>query len=179
MISHAPSYPYSPTSQRPLRHRIENPLKKRTSHLSFFSKRSSLSGHRRLVLVAGAKKGNSEKKNKADSHVFVPRPDEATGLKQKKVQEDGRELPEFLDPEEEKLFEFLSLQLESDLNVERSKAYVIFFTPRKDRSMVFCNQLIYSVLSTCFWIQHFERSHAPQDQTLLPCVLGRNYWINI
>ncbi|KAK1292779.1 hypothetical protein QJS10_CPB17g00987 [Acorus calamus] len=126
MTSHAPSYPYSPTSQRPLRHRIENPLKKRNSHLFFFSKRSSLSGQRRLVLVAGAKKGNSEKKKKADSHVFVPRPDEATGpfpeavlLKQKKVQEDGRELPEFLDPEE-KLFEFLSLQLESELNVERN-----------------------------------------------------------
>ncbi|KAK1277033.1 hypothetical protein QJS04_geneDACA015877 [Acorus gramineus] len=128
MTSHAPSYPYSPTSQRPLRHRIEKPLKKGTSHLFFFSKRSSVSGHRRLVLVAGAKKGNSEKKKKADSHVFVPRPDEATGpfpeavlLKQKKVQEDGRELPEFLDPEEEKLFEFLSLQLESDLNVERKR----------------------------------------------------------
>ncbi|KAK1316870.1 hypothetical protein QJS10_CPA05g00166 [Acorus calamus] len=74
--SHAPSYPYSPTSQRPLRHRMENPSKKGTSHLFFFSKRSSLSGYRRLVLVAGAKKGNNEKKKKADSHVFVPRPDE-------------------------------------------------------------------------------------------------------
>ncbi|XP_057959084.1 protein REGULATOR OF FATTY ACID COMPOSITION 3, chloroplastic-like [Malania oleifera] len=83
----------------------------------------------RKSLIADAKKNK-----KADTHSFVPRPDEATGpfpeavlLKEKKVQEDGRILPEFADAEEAQLFEYLQLQLESDLNVERIRHYEVVY----------------------------------------------------
>ncbi|KAK9288280.1 hypothetical protein L1049_016731 [Liquidambar formosana] len=52
---------------------------------------------------------------------------EAVLLKEKKVQEDGTLLPEFADAEEQKLFEFLNLQLESDLNVERMRHYEVVY----------------------------------------------------
>ncbi|KAG6531821.1 acidic leucine-rich nuclear phosphoprotein 32 family member B-like [Zingiber officinale] len=91
---------------------------------------------RRLV-TAGAKK----KKNKIDSHSFYASPEEATGpfpeavlLKKKTVTEDGRVLPEFADVEEEKLYEFLSLQLESDLNLERMRHYEVVYLIHEDHA---------------------------------------------
>ncbi|KAF3456400.1 hypothetical protein FNV43_RR01050 [Rhamnella rubrinervis] len=86
-------------------------------------------GHRKSVIV-GAKKNNE----KEDTHSFVARPDEATGpfpesvlLKEKKVQEDGKLLPEFADAEEEQVYEFLKLQLQSDLNEERIRHYEVVY----------------------------------------------------
>ncbi|KAJ6902735.1 hypothetical protein NC651_020270 [Populus alba x Populus x berolinensis] len=62
------------------------------------------------------------------------KPDEAIGpfpeailLKEKKAQEDGRVLPEFADAEEEKLFEFLNLELQSELKVERLRHYEVVY----------------------------------------------------
>lgn len=75
-----------------------------------------------------------DKSDKEDTHSFVPRPDEATGpfpeavlLKEKKVQEDGRLLPEFADAEEQELYEFLDLQLQSQLNVELMRHYEVVY----------------------------------------------------
>ncbi|XP_043724015.1 uncharacterized protein LOC122671001 [Telopea speciosissima] len=89
---------------------------------------------RNSVVVAAKKK-----KEKVDSHSFVPKPDEATGpfpeavlLKEKELQEDGRLLPEFADAEEEKLYEYLNLQLESDLNVERVRHYEVVYLIHED-----------------------------------------------
>ncbi|CAL9048905.1 protein REGULATOR OF FATTY ACID COMPOSITION 3, chloroplastic isoform X2 [Musa acuminata AAA Group] len=89
----------------------------------------------RGLVATGAKKRNK----KVDSHSFAPRPDESTGpfpeavlLKKKVVKEDGRVLPEFADDEEENLFEFLSLQLESDLNLERMRHYEVVYLIHED-----------------------------------------------
>lgn len=90
-----------------------------------------------------AKKGNEkEKKNKnskPDTHSFGLKQDETTGpfpeavlLKEKKVKEDGRVLPEFADAEEEELFEFLNLQLESDLNLEEMRHYEVVYLIHQD-----------------------------------------------
>ncbi|PHT59434.1 hypothetical protein CQW23_01797 [Capsicum baccatum] len=91
----------------------------------------------RTAVVASASK---KKKNKSDSHSFVPKPDEATGpfpeavlLRERKVQEDGRFLPEFADAVEEELFEALNLQLESDLNVEQMRHYEVVYLIHEDR----------------------------------------------
>ncbi|THU62645.1 hypothetical protein C4D60_Mb01t07270 [Musa balbisiana] len=91
----------------------------------------------RGLVATGAKKRNK----KVDSHSFAPRSDESTGpfpeavlLKKKVVKEDGRVLPEFADDEEEKLFEFLSLQLESDLNLERMRHYEVVYLIHEDRA---------------------------------------------
>lgn len=91
----------------------------------------------RGLVATGAKKRNK----KVDSHSFAPRPDESTGpfpeavlLKKKVVKDDGRVLPEFADDEEEKLFEFLSLQLESDLNLERMRHYEVVYLIHEDRA---------------------------------------------
>ncbi|URD72538.1 Ribosomal protein S6 containing protein [Musa troglodytarum] len=102
-----------------------------------FQTNSPVDGRNGRGLVAtGAKKRNK----KIDSHGFAPRPDESTGpfpeavlLKKKVVKEDGRVLPEFADDEEEKLFEFLSLQLESDLNLERMRHYEVVYLIHEDR----------------------------------------------
>ncbi|WOL03253.1 hypothetical protein Cni_G11973 [Canna indica] len=90
----------------------------------------------RSLVIVGAKK----KKNKVDSHSFAPSPDEATGpfpeavlLKKKTVKEDGRVSPEFADADEEKLYEFLTLQLESDLNLERMRHYEVVYLIHEDR----------------------------------------------
>ncbi|XP_008801732.2 uncharacterized protein LOC103715764 [Phoenix dactylifera] len=100
-----------------------------------FSYQKKLSVERGRLVVAGAKK----RKNKPDSHSFVSKPDEATGpfpeavlLKKKTVKEDGSVLPEFADAEEEKLYEFLKLQLESDLNVERVRHYEVVYLIHED-----------------------------------------------
>lgn len=75
-----------------------------------------------------------KKKDKQDSHSFVPKPDEATGpfpeavlLKPKKVEKDGEFLPEFADADEEKIYEVLKLQLENDLQVERLRHYEVVY----------------------------------------------------
>lgn len=89
-----------------------------------------------FVVSASNKK---KKKKKSDSHSFIPKPDEATGpfpeavlLRERKVQEDGRLLPEFADAEEEELFEALNLQLESDLNMEQMRHYEVVYLIHED-----------------------------------------------
>lgn len=91
----------------------------------------------RSLVIAGAKK----KKKKVDSHSFYASPDEATWpfpeavlLKKKTIKEDDRVLPEFADAEEEKLYEFLSLQLESDLNLERMRHYEVVYLIHEDHA---------------------------------------------
>ncbi|KAL0911794.1 hypothetical protein M5K25_019959 [Dendrobium thyrsiflorum] len=101
-----------------------------------FSCRKKLSGSgQRSLVVARANK----RKEKPDSHSFIPKPDEATGpfpeavlLKKKVVKEDGSVVPEFADPEEEKLYEFLKLQLESDLKLERIRHYEVVYLIHED-----------------------------------------------
>ncbi|KAJ6816762.1 uncharacterized protein M6B38_415670 [Iris pallida] len=92
-----------------------------------------------VVVAAGGKKKN-DRKGKANTHSFIPKPEEATGpfpeavmLKKEVVKEDGRVEPEFEDAEEEKLYEFLSLQLESGLNVERMRHYEVVYLIHEDR----------------------------------------------
>ncbi|VVA97952.1 unnamed protein product [Arabis nemorensis] len=84
-----------------------------------------------LPLVATAKK---KKSKKDDNHGFSVRSDEATGpfpesilLKEKKVDAEGDLLPEFADAEEKELYEFLDLQLQSDLNEERMRHYEVVY----------------------------------------------------
>lgn len=92
-------------------------------------------------MVAGAKnKKKNKSSDKVDDHSFVARSDEATGpfpeavlLKKKVVKEDGRVLPEFADAEEEKLYEFLKLQLESDLDLERMRHYEVVYLIHEDK----------------------------------------------
>ncbi|KAF8095453.1 hypothetical protein N665_0332s0035 [Sinapis alba] len=88
-------------------------------------------GSKSLPLVAAAKK---KKSKKDDSHSFSAKPDEATGpfpesilLKEKKIDEEGDLLPEFADDEEKELYEFLDLQLQSDLNEERMRHYEVVY----------------------------------------------------
>ncbi|XP_027119550.1 protein REGULATOR OF FATTY ACID COMPOSITION 3, chloroplastic [Coffea arabica] len=92
----------------------------------------------RTSAVVAAKRDPSKKKS--DSHSFIPRPDEATGpfpeavlLKERKIEEDGRLVPEFADAEEKELFEALSLELESDLDVERMRHYEVVYLIHEDR----------------------------------------------
>lgn len=82
---------------------------------------------------------NNNKKKKSDSHSFFPGPDEITGpfpeavlLKEVKPGEDGTLLPEFADAEERALFESLSLQLESDLDVGRMRHYEVVYLIHED-----------------------------------------------
>ncbi|XP_042487597.1 uncharacterized protein LOC122067816 [Macadamia integrifolia] len=107
------------------------------SFRSFASQKLFLDYRGRSSVVVAAKK----KKEKFDSHSFVPKPDEATGpfpeavlFKQKELREDGRLLPEFADAEEEKLYEYLNLQLESDLNVERVRHYEVVYLIHEDHA---------------------------------------------
>ncbi|KAH0454883.1 hypothetical protein IEQ34_016807 [Dendrobium chrysotoxum] len=103
-----------------------------------FSCRKKLSGSgQRSLVVARANK--NKRKEKPDSHSFIPKPDEATGpfpeavlLKKKVVKEDGSVVPEFADAEEEKLYEFLKLQLESDLKLERIRHYEVVYLIHED-----------------------------------------------
>lgn len=106
-----------------------------SSSLAFSAQK--LSRSLRKSVIVEAKKKN--KKEKTDTHSFVPKPDEATGpfpesvlLKEKKVNKDGRLLPEFADAEEEELFEYLNLQLESDLNMERMRHYEVVYLVHED-----------------------------------------------
>ncbi|OWM71079.1 protein WHAT'S THIS FACTOR 1 homolog, chloroplastic [Punica granatum] len=103
-----------------------------SSASSLSSSSSSSSCPRRRLVIVGAKK--KSKDDRMDSHSFVPKPDEATGLfpeavllKEKKVQEDGQLMPEFADAEEKELFEYLNLQLESGLNVKQMRHYEVVY----------------------------------------------------
>ncbi|KAK8661856.1 hypothetical protein V6N13_091446 [Hibiscus sabdariffa] len=89
---------------------------------------------RRKLLIVESKKNTSNDNDKQDTHSFIPKQDETTGffpeavlLKEKKVQEDGRLLPEFADEEEQELYESLNLQLQSALNVERLRHYEVVY----------------------------------------------------
>ncbi|OMO53448.1 Ribosomal protein S6 [Corchorus capsularis] len=102
-----------------------------SSFLKFPQENSSL-GRRNLLVVEAKKNKNND--DKQDAHSFIPKPDETTGffpeavlLKEKKVQEDGRLLPEFADDEEQELYESLNLQLQSALNVERMRHYEVVY----------------------------------------------------
>ncbi|KAL5782087.1 hypothetical protein ACOSP7_007116 [Xanthoceras sorbifolium] len=92
---------------------------------------------RRKSVIVRAKKNTNNKnnyKNKEDSDNLFFKPDEsdvffpeAVLLKEKKVQEDGRVLPEFADAEEEKLYEFLNIQLQSESKVDRMRHYEVVY----------------------------------------------------
>ncbi|KAL8484724.1 hypothetical protein ACS0TY_027140 [Phlomoides rotata] len=92
------------------------------------------------AITAAAKKENKpNKKKKEDSHSFIAKPDEATGpfpeavlLRERKVEEDGRLMPEFEDVEERDLFEALNLQLESDMDVDRMRHYEVVYLIHED-----------------------------------------------
>ncbi|XP_038906527.1 uncharacterized protein LOC120092503 [Benincasa hispida] len=90
-------------------------------------------GFPRKSAILAVKKTNA-KTHKDDGHRSLPKPDESTGffpeavlLKEKKVAEDGQFLPEFADAEEEKLYEYLNLQLESESKVEQMRHYEVVF----------------------------------------------------
>ncbi|XVF28173.1 hypothetical protein REPUB_Repub15cG0006100 [Reevesia pubescens] len=103
------------------------------SFLILPQKNSSFS-HRKLLIVEAKKNRNNDGNKQQDTHSFIPKTDETTGffpeavlLKEKKVQEDGRLLPEFADDEEQELYESLNLQLQSALNVERMRHYEVVY----------------------------------------------------
>ncbi|XP_030468966.1 protein REGULATOR OF FATTY ACID COMPOSITION 3, chloroplastic [Syzygium oleosum] len=88
-------------------------------------------GTRKSVTV-GAKKRDKDGKKGSDGYLFGP--DESTGLfpeavllKEKKVQEDGKLIPEFADAEEKELFEYLNLQMESNLKVTEMRHYEVVY----------------------------------------------------
>lgn len=75
-----------------------------------------------------------------DTHSFAPKAGEASGLfpeavllRKKMAREDGQVAPEFADAEEEKLYEFLNIQLESDLNLKRMRHYEVVYLIHEDR----------------------------------------------
>ncbi|XP_073135083.1 protein REGULATOR OF FATTY ACID COMPOSITION 3, chloroplastic [Henckelia pumila] len=99
-----------------------------------FSQGLRLKGHSTTVAAAKKENKNSSKRNKDDGHSFAPKPDEATGpfpeavlLKERKIEEDGRIMPEFADVEERELFEFLNLELESDMEVGQMRHYEVVY----------------------------------------------------
>ncbi|KAL6847383.1 hypothetical protein ACP4OV_023236 [Aristida adscensionis] len=101
---------------------------------------------RRGAVAAAAKKrrgrrGGEAEAERVDTHSFAPKAGEATGpfpeavlLRKKMVREDGQESPEFADAEEEKLYEFLNIQLESDLNLKRMRHYEVVYLIHEDRA---------------------------------------------
>lgn len=75
-----------------------------------------------------------------DTHSFTPKPGEAAGLfpeavllRKKMVREDGQVSPEFADADEEKLYDFLNIELESDLNLKRMRHYEVVYLIHEDR----------------------------------------------
>ncbi|KAG2271735.1 hypothetical protein Bca52824_066290 [Brassica carinata] len=102
-------------------------------------------GSKPLPLIAAAKK---KKSKKDDNHSFSARLDEATGpfpesilLKEKKIDEEIDLLPDIDDAEEtpfgyfkisvRELYEFLDLQLHSDLNEEMMRHYEMVYLIRE------------------------------------------------
>ncbi|CAA7408632.1 unnamed protein product [Spirodela intermedia] len=88
------------------------------------------------AVVAGVKK---KKGIKSDGEGYGPIPDEseffypeAVLLKKRTGQEDDADQPEFADAEEEKLFEFLNLQLESEVKLERMRHYEVVYLIHED-----------------------------------------------
>ncbi|EPS68650.1 hypothetical protein M569_06116, partial [Genlisea aurea] len=98
---------------------------------------------RSSAVLAAAKK-DIDRTRKQDRHSFVSRPDEAMGLfpeavllKERKVEENGRLLPEFADAEERELFEALNLELERDLKSDTMRHYeVVYLIHEKHRDEV-------------------------------------------
>ncbi|OEL33158.1 hypothetical protein BAE44_0005822 [Dichanthelium oligosanthes] len=84
--------------------------------------------------------GDGEAEERMDTHSFAPKASEATGLfpeavllRKKMAREDGQVSPEFADAEEEKLYDFLNIQLESDLNLKRMRHYEVVYLIHEDR----------------------------------------------
>ncbi|CAN6329434.1 unnamed protein product [Urochloa humidicola] len=84
--------------------------------------------------------GDGEAGERVDTHSFAPKSGEATGLfpeavllRKKMSREDGQVAPEFADAEEEKLYDFLNIQLESDLNLKRMRHYEVVYLIHEDR----------------------------------------------
>ncbi|TVU49728.1 hypothetical protein EJB05_01057 [Eragrostis curvula] len=96
-----------------------------------------------VAVRAKKKRGRGEAgeaEERADTHSFAPKAGEATGtfpeavlLRKKTVREDGQVSPEFADADEEKLYEFLNIQLESDLNLKRMRHYEVVYLIHEDR----------------------------------------------
>ncbi|CAL1412951.1 unnamed protein product [Linum trigynum] len=89
---------------------------------------------RRKSTAAVRARKKKDKKYDDDGHYFAPKQDESTGpfpeavlLRQKQVQEDGSVMPEFADDEEEELYEFLNLELQSDLKVDLMRHYEVVY----------------------------------------------------
>lgn len=84
--------------------------------------------------------GDGGSGERVDTHSFAPKDGEAAGLfpeavllRKKMVREDGQVSPEFADAEEEKLYDFLNIQLESDLNLKRMRHYEVVYLIHEDR----------------------------------------------
>ncbi|PIN18111.1 Mitochondrial ribosomal protein MRP17 [Handroanthus impetiginosus] len=99
-----------------------------------FPQKVRFRGNSSIVAAAKKEDKSTNKRKKDDTHSFVARPDEATGpfpeavlLKERKVEEDGRLMPEFADAEERELFEALNLELESDLGVDQRRHYEVVY----------------------------------------------------
>ncbi|CAI0467547.1 unnamed protein product [Linum tenue] len=93
----------------------------------------SLNLRRESTAAVRARK-KKDKKYEDDSHYFAPKQDESTGpfpeavlLRQKQVQEDGSVMPEFGDDEEEELYDFLNLELQSDLKDDLMRHYEVVY----------------------------------------------------
>uniref|UniRef100_J3NE72 30S ribosomal protein S6 n=1 Tax=Oryza brachyantha TaxID=4533 RepID=J3NE72_ORYBR len=101
-------------------------------------------GRRLTVAAAAAKrrrgKGGEDEDERVDTHSFAPKAGEATGafpeavlLRKKMLKEDGQVAPEFADAEEEKLYAFLNIEMESDLNLKRMRHYEVVYLIHEDR----------------------------------------------
>ncbi|EES17205.1 hypothetical protein BDA96_08G143700 [Sorghum bicolor] len=100
---------------------------------------------RRGAVAVWAKKkrgkgGDGEAQERVDTHSFAPKAGEAAGLfpeavllRKKMVRDDGQVSPEFADADEEKLYDFLNIQLESDLNLKRMRHYEVVYLIHEDR----------------------------------------------
>ncbi|XP_039802280.1 uncharacterized protein LOC120666492 [Panicum virgatum] len=84
--------------------------------------------------------GDGGAEERVDTHSFAPKAGEAAGLfpeavllRKKMAREDGQVAPEFADAEEEKLYDFLNIQLESDLNLKRMRHYEVVYLIHEDR----------------------------------------------
>ncbi|CAN6338608.1 unnamed protein product [Urochloa humidicola] len=82
---------------------------------------------------------DGEAEERVDMHSFAPKSGEVTGLfpeavllRKKMSREDGQVAPEFADAEEEKLYDFLNIQLESDLNLKRMRHYEVVYLIHED-----------------------------------------------
>ncbi|CAN6361324.1 unnamed protein product [Urochloa humidicola] len=100
---------------------------------------------------------DGEAGERVDTHSFAPKSGEATRLfpeavllRKKMSREDGQVAPEFADAEEEKLYDFLNIQLESDLNLKRMRHYEVVYLIHED-----CVEEVEDVVSK---VQEFVRA---------------------